>query len=128
MIEPLPRSIIDGRTYFDIKKAPLRLESMVSSQQHVDLAEAYEGLFDRPATLVSEAHIGADEQGLAAIRDDSLDHLLPTLGIAPGDSDRRSLACEAHGSGAADSRGSPGYQGYLSFQPHALSLISLPFR
>ncbi len=31
MIEPLPRSIIDGSTYFDIKKAPLRLESMVSS-------------------------------------------------------------------------------------------------
>jgi hypothetical protein len=31
MIDPLPRSIIEGRAYFDIRKAPFRLESMVSS-------------------------------------------------------------------------------------------------
>jgi hypothetical protein len=92
-------------------------------EQYVDLAKAGQGLIDCLATLVSEACIGANKQGLAAIRDNGLDNLLSTLGIAPGDSDRRPLACEALGSGTADPGGPSGYQGYLSFQPHILTLL-----
>jgi hypothetical protein len=92
-------------------------------EQDVDLAKAGQGLIDCLATIISEAHIGANKQGFAAIRDNGLDKLLATLGAAPGKSDRRPFACEALCSGAADPGGPSGYQGYLSFQPHILTLL-----
>jgi hypothetical protein len=89
-------------------------------EQHVNLAEALQGSFDCSAALVSEAHIGADEEGLTAILNDGLDDLVPALGIAPGDGDGRSFACEALGRGPADSRRPARYQCYFSIQPHGL--------
>ena len=87
------------------------------------LAEVLELPETKRTAFVSEACIGANKQPLAPIRDNGFDNLLPTLSVAPGDSDRRSLACEALRSGTADPGGSSGYQSYLSFQPHILALL-----
>ena len=90
-------------------------------EQHVDLAEAREGVIDCAATVIGDADVGADEEGLSAIPNDGLDNLLYALGVTPGDSDRRTLACEALGSGTADPGGSSGDQVYPSLQPHDLA-------
>ena len=94
-------------------------------EQHIDLAEALERLFNSLTAIFSNTHIRTYEQSLAASRDDVLHNLLATLGVAAGNRDHCTLAGETYGGCAADSRGSAGYQGYFSFQSHLQNLLNL---
>ncbi len=62
-------------------------------KQHIYLAEGLKSLFDRVATILGLAHVGANKQGLAALVCNLFDDLLATFGITPGDRDRCTLAC-----------------------------------
>ena len=70
MIEPLPCSIIDGSANFDIRKAPLRLDSIVSSHS----SSVHSGIvfgWKTPA-LLNNTSILPKVRGYYALRQSSL--------------------------------------------------------